>query len=50
MQAFLGLLIAKDGKLQLNFEDEIVKGTCVTHEGKVAHDRVRQVVEGGTGS
>jgi NAD(P) transhydrogenase subunit alpha len=50
IQAFLGLLIDKEGKLQLNFEDEIVKGTCVTHEGKVAHDRVRQVLEGGKGS
>ncbi len=50
MQAFLGLLIDKNGQLQLNFEDEIIKGTCVTHEGKVAHDRVRQVVEGGKGS
>lgn len=32
--SFLGH-IAKDGKLQLDFADEITQGTCVTHDGKV---------------
>jgi len=27
--------IVKDGKLQLDFADEITKGTCVSHDGKV---------------
>lgn len=27
--------IVKEGKLQLDFTDEITKGTCVTHDGKV---------------
>jgi proton-translocating NAD(P)+ transhydrogenase subunit alpha len=27
--------LVKDGRLQLDFADEITKGTCVTHEGKV---------------
>ena len=27
--------VVKDGKLQLDFADEITKGTCVTHDGKV---------------
>jgi NAD(P) transhydrogenase subunit alpha len=47
VSAFLGLLIAEDGTLALNFDDEIIKGTCVTHEGQIAHERVRQVIEGG---
>lgn len=47
LQAFLGLLIDKEGKLTLNFDDEIIKGTCITHEGRVVNDAVRQVVEGG---
>jgi NAD(P) transhydrogenase subunit alpha len=46
MQAFLALLVDKDGKLKLDFSDEIIKGTCVTHEGRIAHDGVRQAVEG----
>jgi H+-translocating NAD(P) transhydrogenase subunit alpha len=43
--ALLQLLI-KDGKLTLNFEDEIVREACITHEGKVVNERVRAVVEG----
>ncbi len=27
--------LVKEGKLQLDFTDEITKGTCVTHDGKV---------------
>ena len=26
-------LMVKDGKLNLDFNDEIIKGTCVTHNG-----------------
>ena len=32
--SFLGH-VTKDGKLQLDLADEITKGTCVTHDGKV---------------
>ncbi|MBI3460983.1 Re/Si-specific NAD(P)(+) transhydrogenase subunit alpha [Candidatus Acetothermia bacterium] len=28
-------LLIKDGKLSLDFNDEIIKGCCVTHDGKV---------------
>lgn len=27
----------KDGKFTLNFEDEIVKGTCIVHAGSITH-------------
>jgi len=30
----LALMIAKDGHLALDFSDEIIKGTCTTHEGR----------------
>jgi NAD(P) transhydrogenase subunit alpha len=30
----LRLLVTKDGKLNLDFNDEIVKGACVTHDGQ----------------
>ena len=32
--SFLGLIV-KDGELVFDFEDEIVRDTCVTHEGRV---------------
>jgi NAD(P) transhydrogenase subunit alpha len=42
--AFLQLLI-KDGALTLNFEDEIVRDSCITHEGKIVNERARAAVE-----
>ena len=30
----LKLLLTKDGQLNLDFNDEIIKGACVTHEGQ----------------
>jgi NAD(P) transhydrogenase subunit alpha len=48
LTAFLGLLIDKEGKLTVDFEDEIIAGTCITHEGDIPHERVKRVVEGGT--
>jgi NAD(P) transhydrogenase subunit alpha len=37
--AFLGVLVS-DGELALDFEDEIVRETCVTHEGRVLKEAV----------
>ena len=41
---FLQLMINKEGKFNLNFEDDLVKGTCVVHEGKITNERVNQVI------
>ncbi|HJU67388.1 MAG TPA: Re/Si-specific NAD(P)(+) transhydrogenase subunit alpha [Gemmatimonadaceae bacterium] len=43
--ALLQLLI-KDGTLTLNFEDEIIREACITHDGKVVPERVRAIVDG----
>ncbi|MBK7098997.1 MAG: Re/Si-specific NAD(P)(+) transhydrogenase subunit alpha [Sphingobacteriales bacterium] len=37
---FLQLIIDKEGNLNLNWEDELVKGSCITHEGKIVHERM----------
>lgn len=37
---FLQLIIDKDGKLNLNFDDDLVKGTCIVHEGKIINEKV----------
>jgi len=34
-------LFVKDGTLNLNFGDDIVKGTCVTHDGEITHEPTR---------
>lgn len=41
---FMKLLIDKDGNLHLDFNDEIVKGTCLTHEGQILNERVKQAL------
>jgi NAD(P) transhydrogenase subunit alpha len=33
--------LVKDGALALDFEDEVVKGACVTHGGEIVSDAVR---------
>ena len=38
---FLQLIIDKEGKINLNWEDDLVKGCCITHEGEVIHERVK---------
>lgn len=40
---FLQLIITNDGNIALNFEDDIVKGTCVTHNGEVVNERVKSL-------
>lgn len=42
---FLELLIAEDGSLKLDFDDEIVRGTCITHQGEIYHTRVKPVIQ-----
>jgi H+-translocating NAD(P) transhydrogenase subunit alpha len=41
---FLALLV-KDGGLHLDFEDEIVRGSCVAHQGKPVNPRVAEALE-----
>jgi H+-translocating NAD(P) transhydrogenase subunit alpha len=40
IQNFLKLIIDKDGLLNLNFEDDLVKGACIAHNGKIVNERV----------
>jgi NAD(P) transhydrogenase subunit alpha len=37
---FLQLIIDKEGKINLNFDDDLVKGTCIAHDGKITNERV----------
>ena len=40
---FLQLITTKEGAINLNWEDDLVKGCCITHNGEVVHDRVKQI-------
>lgn len=44
---FLQLVISKEGELNLNFEDDLVSGACITCKGEVMNERVRQSVSAG---
>ena len=41
---FLALIINKEGGINLNWEDDLVQGSCVTYNGDVVHDRVKAVL------
>ncbi len=36
--------LVKEGQLNLDFEDEIVQGSCVTHNGEVLNERVKALL------
>jgi NAD(P) transhydrogenase subunit alpha len=41
---FLQLIIDKEGNLNLNWEDDLVKGSCITHNGEIMHERVKALI------
>lgn len=43
-------LIVKDGALTLDFEDEVIAGTVLTHAGEIRNEAVRSSIEGKTSS
>lgn len=38
---FLQLIITKEGEINLNWEDELVKGACITHDGQIVNERIK---------
>jgi H+-translocating NAD(P) transhydrogenase subunit alpha len=42
VQNLLGLIVDEEGGLKLDFEDEIVAGACITHEGEIRNERARE--------
>jgi H+-translocating NAD(P) transhydrogenase subunit alpha len=43
--ALLELFVGEDGALQLDFDDEIVKGACVVRAGEIVHAGAKTAVE-----
>ena len=44
LENLLNLLISKEGKLELDFEDQIVQDTVVAHQGDVPQARMRELL------
>ena len=41
---FLKLMISAKGEFNLNWDDDIVKGTCVTHNTEIVHERIKTML------
>ncbi|MFI5187963.1 MAG: Re/Si-specific NAD(P)(+) transhydrogenase subunit alpha [Chitinophagales bacterium] len=41
---FLQLIVDKNGNLNLNWEDDLVTGCCITHNGEVVHERMKSLM------
>jgi H+-translocating NAD(P) transhydrogenase subunit alpha len=46
--ANLLMLMTKDGQVQPDFDDEVVAGACLTHDGTVRHEPTAALLEGGS--
>jgi H+-translocating NAD(P) transhydrogenase subunit alpha len=45
VQSLLGLFVTKEGKLNLDMNDDVIKGTVITKDGEVVHEQTKKVLE-----
>jgi NAD(P) transhydrogenase subunit alpha len=45
IQSLLGLMVTKEGKLNLDMKDDVIKGTVITKDGEVVHEQTKKVLE-----
>ena len=45
VENLLGLMVDEEGSLRLDFDDEIIAGACITHEGEIRNERAREVAQ-----
>src|ERR1700689_4739405 len=50
VQSLLDLLVGEDGALQLDFDDEIVKGACIVRDGEIVNPGAKAAVEAAGGA
>ena len=42
VQSLLGLMVGDEGALQLDFDDEIIAGACITRDGEIVHEGAKK--------
>ena len=42
VENLLRLLVSEEGTLNIDFEDEVIAGACLTHEGEIKNERARE--------
>jgi proton-translocating NAD(P)+ transhydrogenase subunit alpha len=45
IQSLLALMVTKEGKLNLDMNDDVIKGTVITKDGEVVHEQTKKVLE-----
>jgi proton-translocating NAD(P)+ transhydrogenase subunit alpha len=45
VENLLKLLVSEEGTLNIDFDDEVVAGACLTHEGEIKNERAREAAE-----
>jgi NAD(P) transhydrogenase subunit alpha len=45
VQSLLDLMVNEEGALELDFDDEIIAGACITRDGEIVHEGARNVAE-----
>jgi NAD(P) transhydrogenase subunit alpha len=50
VQSLLDLFVSEDGSLQLDFDDEIVKGACIVRDGEIVHPGAKAAVDAAAGA
>ena len=48
IEALLGLMISDEGELQLDFEDEVIAGACITRDGEIVHEGAKAAAAAAT--
>jgi proton-translocating NAD(P)+ transhydrogenase subunit alpha len=42
VQSLLELMVGEEGRLELDFDDEIIAGACITRDGQIVHEGAKQ--------
>ncbi|HLM50030.1 MAG TPA: Re/Si-specific NAD(P)(+) transhydrogenase subunit alpha [Solirubrobacteraceae bacterium] len=50
IESLIGLMAGDEGALELDFEDQIISGACVTRGGEIVHEGARKAVEAAGGA
>jgi NAD(P) transhydrogenase subunit alpha len=48
IMSLLDLLTGEEGQLELNFDDEVVAGACITREGEIVHEGAKKATGAAT--
>ena len=47
-ESLIELMVVDEGQLQLDFEDAVIAGACITRDGEIVHEGAKQAVGAAT--